>query len=137
MSHLDDLAAWDPDQGDLPDHLAAALDADPALRAAFDARFAPADLADAPPMPADLAVRLGVAPVAHRRRWAPWLAMAAAATLAVGLVARDGSPLAQLQGARLAAEVARQEAALRDEPIDAFAAATVAATRSAFPALAR
>jgi Ca-activated chloride channel family protein len=122
MSHLDDLAAWDPDQGDLPDHLAAALDADPALRAAFDARFAPADLADASPMPADLAVRLGVAPVANRRRWAPWLAMAAAATLAVGLVARDG-PLAQLQGARLAAEVERQEAALRDEPGGEFSEA--------------
>jgi Ca-activated chloride channel family protein len=81
------LDAWDPEAGDLPDDLAAALDADPELRARFDARFAPPAAGTLTPgsLPPGLAER--VLPARPRRaRW-PWAVGGAllAATLAAGI----------------------------------------------------
>ncbi|MEZ4236286.1 MAG: hypothetical protein R3F59_09020 [Myxococcota bacterium] len=62
------IDGWDPDQGDLPDEVALAMDAQPALRARFDARFARWSGAEAAP-PDDLAAR--VLP-RRRREWPCW-----------------------------------------------------------------
>lgn len=87
------LEAWDPDGEDLPDEVAVALDADPALRAAFDARFAapsPPQLAEPTRVPEGLEARV-IPKAPRRRRWGYWLAgaggvlaVAASALLVVG-----------------------------------------------------
>lgn len=84
MTRRDEILArihtWDPADTDLPDDVAAAIDADPAVRAAFDARFGPPQLSlvDSPPAP-PLA-----RPAAARRPWGA-IALAATALFAVGL----------------------------------------------------
>ncbi len=89
------LKQWNPDEGDLPDAVAAMLDDDEQVRAAFDARFAPVDLAEAtaPELDATLArdlVAQATSPAhdpprpANSRRWLGALGAVAAAAL-VGL----------------------------------------------------
>jgi hypothetical protein len=88
------LDAWDPASGqDLPDAVAVALDADPELRARFDARFAapsPAQLGEPTLVPDTLPERVLPAP-RSRRTWPLFaagsggvLALAASALLVVG-----------------------------------------------------
>ncbi|MEN0067795.1 MAG: hypothetical protein AAGA48_37045 [Myxococcota bacterium] len=81
------LEAWDPDQDDLPDDLARALDVHPDLRSAFDARFVATDL-PREPVPDGLADRVMPRPSWRPivRRWMPW----ALAALALFVVAASG-----------------------------------------------
>ncbi len=81
------IESWDPETGDLPDDVALAMDADPALRALFDARFGP-HAVEAIAVPGELAGR--VLPKANPWRW--WVASGALAA-AVLLVAATATTL--------------------------------------------
>ncbi|MCB9666322.1 MAG: von Willebrand factor type A domain-containing protein [Alphaproteobacteria bacterium] len=110
MSRLDELMRWDPAQEDLPEHLARALDTDPALRAAFDARFAPAALTD-PTLPDDLADRVG--PIVDERAGGLRLA-----GLGVGLGALAAGSVLALVGLAGWPDEAPEEQAVADLAVD-------------------
>ncbi len=107
MTRLEQLRAWNPEEGDLSDELAAAIDQDPELRAAFDARFVPAVLE-----PVEAPRALGL-PRTTGRAWGRGLVAAAALVVAVGVptyaVLEENSVLrAEVEGERAPDRAARE-----------------------------
>jgi Ca-activated chloride channel family protein len=100
------IEAWNPETSDLPEEVALAMDEDPVLLAAFEARFPPVPLGDVA-VPAGLEARVMptelVPAPANRRRWLLPLALAASALIAVGsvtlTVSRPLSPVAEAERA--------------------------------------